>query len=148
MTTIHLIAVGKFRRDPYQDLFAEYEKRMSPWRINLTEIKAHDTAEEREKISKLLNPEIPLFVCDERGKQLSSSVFASQIGDYQRNSIKDLQFVIGGADGVGGDIRKKARHLIAFGKQTWPHMMVRVMLIEQIYRAKQILSGHPYHRDS
>jgi 23S rRNA (pseudouridine1915-N3)-methyltransferase len=58
-----------------------------------------------------------------------------------------VQFLIGGADGLNDDIRKRARFLLAFGPQTWPHMMVRVMLLEQVYRAQQIIAGHPYHRD-
>jgi 23S rRNA (pseudouridine1915-N3)-methyltransferase len=84
---------------------------------------------------------------DERGKSLPSLKFADKIRDLQNQGRSHIQFIIGGADGLGDDIRKRADLLLSFGAQTWPHMLARVMLLEQIYRCQQILSGHPYHRE-
>ncbi|MBB6254707.1 rRNA large subunit m3Psi methyltransferase RlmH [Nitrospirillum iridis] len=83
---------------------------------------------------------------DERGKALPSEAFARQVGAWRDGGVADLAFVIGGADGLAEEVRRRASLLIAFGPMTWPHMMVRGMLAEQLYRAQQILAGHPYHR--
>jgi 23S rRNA (pseudouridine1915-N3)-methyltransferase len=83
---------------------------------------------------------------DERGKALPSEAFAAKIGDWRDRGAGDLAFLIGGADGHGDAVRARADFLLAFGPMTWPHMLVRGMLAEQLYRAQQILAGHPYHR--
>ena len=83
---------------------------------------------------------------DERGKALPSEAFAARIGDWRDRGAGDLAFLIGGADGHGDAVRARADFLLAFGPMTWPHMLVRGMLAEQLYRAQQILAGHPYHR--
>jgi 23S rRNA (pseudouridine1915-N3)-methyltransferase len=82
-----------------------------------------------------------------RGKTIPSRTFAQKIDDIQNSGISTIQFMIGGADGLSDEIRARAKFLLGFGSQTWPHLLARVMLIEQIYRAQQILAGHPYHRD-
>ena len=84
---------------------------------------------------------------DEKGKTLSSIEFSKHIEKIQLDSTNGIQFIIGGADGLDDEIRDQARLIMSFGRQTWPHMMARVMLLEQIYRAQQILAGHPYHRE-
>jgi 23S rRNA (pseudouridine1915-N3)-methyltransferase len=85
---------------------------------------------------------------DERGKSLTSPAFAAKLQELSSTGQADLQFLIGGADGLNDAIRKRPNSfLMSFGAQTWPHQMVRVMLAEQIYRAQQILLGHPYHRE-
>ena len=84
---------------------------------------------------------------DERGTSLSSRDFAAKIDGFQNNSFGTVQFIIGGADGLSDDIRKKAHFMMSFGKQTWPHMLARAMLAEQLYRATSILANHPYHRE-
>ena len=82
-----------------------------------------------------------------KGKaRLSSASFAAKVQDLMDEGRPVIQFIIGGADGLNDEIRKRADILLSFGIQTWPHMMVRIMLIEQIYRARQIVAGHPYHR--
>lgn len=145
MLSIDLIAVGKLKNDPLLDVFEDYKKRLQ-WKFALHELEAQTQAAEHVKITEKLNPRAALVVLDERGKSLSSRDFAAKIDGWQ-TSHGNIQFVIGGADGLSDDIRKKASMLLSFGAQTWPHMMARVMLMEQIYRAQQILAGHPYHRD-
>ena len=83
---------------------------------------------------------------DERGKALSSEAFAAKMGAWRDQGAADIAFLIGGADGHGDAVRARADFLLALGPMTWPHMLVRGMLTEQIYRAQQILAGHPYHR--
>ena len=83
---------------------------------------------------------------DEHGKSIDSATFARQLGQWRDEGIANTIFVIGGADGLSPDLQRKAKIRIAFGSATWPHQMVRVMLLEQIYRAATILAGHPYHR--
>jgi 23S rRNA (pseudouridine1915-N3)-methyltransferase len=92
-------------------------------------------------------PKGALLCClDERGKLLSSPAFADQLGDWRDTGRQDVAFVIGGADGIDPSLRARADYALSFGKMVWPHMLVRVMLSEQIYRAANILSGGPYHR--
>ena len=83
---------------------------------------------------------------DERGKLEGSVSFANRVGHWRDTGVQDLTFIIGGADGLDAEFRDSADHLMAFGPMTWPHMLVRVLLAEQLYRAVSILSGHPYHR--
>lgn len=87
-----------------------------------------------------------MIVMDERGKQMSSPEFANLLVNLRDDGLRDCAFVIGGADGIAKELRADAAHAISFGKMVWPHMLVRVMLAEQLYRAVSILSGTPYHR--
>ncbi len=89
----------------------------------------------------------PIVALDERGKEITSRTFAKKISDWQDDGIGDLTFVIGGAEGLDDVVKQRATETISFGRLTWPHMLVRGMLVEQIYRAQQIIAGHPYHRD-
>ncbi len=145
MAAIDFITVGRLKNDPLLDVFEDYKKRLL-WKFSLIELEGKTQAEEHIKISEKLNPKAALVVMDERGKSLSSRDFAAKM-DHWQIAFGHIQFVIGGADGLSDDIRKKATMLLSFGAQTWPHMLARVMLMEQIYRAQQILAGHPYHRD-
>lgn len=145
MLSIDVIAIGKLKNDLLLDVFEDYKKRLL-WKFSLIELEAQSQSAEHAKIAEKLNPRAALVVMDERGKSLSSRDFAAKIDGWQ-TSHGHIQFVIGGADGLSDDIRKRASLLLSFGAQTWPHMMARVMLMEQIYRAQQILAGHPYHRD-
>ena len=83
---------------------------------------------------------------DERGDSLDSARFAHQLGRWRDDQVAGTVFVIGGADGLSPELRRMAKLSLAFGRATWPHQMVRVLLLEQIYRAATILAGHPYHR--
>ena len=87
-----------------------------------------------------------ICVLDERGKVETSPAFAERLGTWRDAGRGDLAFVIGGADGIDPSLRAEADHALSFGKMVWPHMLVRVMLAEQLYRAAAILSGGPYHR--
>ncbi|MCK4945897.1 MAG: 23S rRNA (pseudouridine(1915)-N(3))-methyltransferase RlmH [Alphaproteobacteria bacterium] len=146
---IRIIAVGRQKASPEKDICKEYLKRIRQ-NISITEInapKGSTSAQEAPLIlKKLIKPSF-IVALDERGETLTSSNFAEKIGIWQNQAPNnEITFLIGGADGFDNKIRKKANFLMSFGKQTWSHMMVRVMLLEQIYRAQQILAGHPYHR--
>jgi 23S rRNA (pseudouridine1915-N3)-methyltransferase len=136
---IRIIASGKMKRSPLLDLCEDYVKRMH-WSVTLKEIDGPIT------VRHLPDPAF-IVAMDERGETLSSPDLTKKIAKWRDAAPgNEVVFVIGGADGLGDQIRKKAKFLLSFGKQTWPHMLVRVMLLEQIYRAQQITAGHPYHR--
>lgn len=144
---IEIIAVGRLKQGPQKDLFDAYLKRMS-WQAGCRETESGKTPEEEEKkILPLLAKQGKVIALDERGKDLSSADFARRIGAWQIEGASNFTFIIGGADGLSENIRARADLTLAFGRQTWPHQMVRIMLIEQLYRAQQILAGHPYHRE-
>lgn len=146
---IRIIAVGRQKASPTKDLCDEYLKRLS-WPVTLKEIetpKGSTAAQEAPLILKELAKPTLIVALDERGETLSSPAFAQKIAGWQTQAPgNEITFLIGGADGFDNDVRSKAKFLMSFGKQTWPHMLVRVMLLEQIYRAQQIIAGHPYHR--
>ena len=149
---IDIIAIGQLRKGAMYDALCEYEKRSSwPVKFIIHESKQRDERvkqrEEHEKLLGSISSSAYVIAMDERGKSLPSLKFADKIRDLQNQGRSHIQFIIGGADGLGDDIRKRADLLLSFGAQTWPHMLARVMLLEQIYRCQQILSGHPYHRE-
>ncbi len=152
MLKIDIIAAGRLKKGPQFDLCQEYLKRLQ-WPVTLYEIESrHKDAraaqsEEHQKIEKLLKKDAFLVVLDERGKSPASAEFAGILEKSAHAGRNHVQFVIGGADGLSADLRKKAGLVLSFGAQTWPHMLARVMILEQIYRAQQILKGHPYHRE-
>ena len=88
-----------------------------------------------------------VIACDERGRARSSRDFATEIGRLRDDGVRRLVFLIGGADGLDHDLRARAQDTLAFGPQTWPHALARVMLAEQVYRSVTLLAGGPYHRD-
>lgn len=148
-----LIAVGRAKRGPDTDLFASYSKRLQP-PLDLIEVEekrplSGDELKARE--AELILAKIPdgahVVALDERGKAMTSRAFADLVGRHQDDGIRDMVFIIGGADGLDEQIRKRANTVLCFGPQTWPHMLVRVLVAEQLYRAQTILAGHPYHRD-
>ncbi|UTW59735.1 23S rRNA (pseudouridine(1915)-N(3))-methyltransferase RlmH [Kordiimonas sp. SCSIO 12603] len=151
---ISIIAIGRMQRGPEQALVDEYQKRL-PWKTNIIEIdmkKPAGTAAERKKReAERLLAAVPdgaaLVVLDENGKNFKSREFAGKIDNWQMAGYSHIAFVIGGADGLDSSVLSRADLKIALGSLTWPHMMVRVMLSEQIYRAWSIITGHPYHRD-
>ncbi|MFC3052738.1 23S rRNA (pseudouridine(1915)-N(3))-methyltransferase RlmH [Kordiimonas pumila] len=151
---VSIIAIGRMQRGPEQDLIDEYLRRL-PWKSSVIEIdmkKQPPTADERkereaDKLLAALPDGAAVVVLDERGKALSSRAFAKKIDDWMVAGFNSLAFIIGGADGLSPRVREKADLQLAFGTLTWPHMLVRVMVAEQVYRAWSIRSGHPYHRD-
>jgi 23S rRNA (pseudouridine1915-N3)-methyltransferase len=146
MLRIDIIAVGRMRASPVSELWNEYRKRLK-WPVTLVEIDGKNTADEHAKLHEKIDHGSFLFALDEKGKSLPSVDFASRLDKLAGEGRNHVQFLIGGADGLNESLRKKAGFLLSFGSQTWPHMLVRAMLIEQIYRAQQIIGGHPYHRE-
>jgi 23S rRNA (pseudouridine1915-N3)-methyltransferase len=137
---LHIIARGRIGRSPEAELVDRYLKRVSlPTRI--TELP--------DRGGKL--PPVPpgtiTVMLDEKGKQLSSMDFAHRVAGWRDNGARECRFLIGAADGFGDAERAGADLLIAFGAMTWPHMMARAMLAEQLWRATSILANHPYHRE-
>jgi len=148
-----LLAVGRDRRGPTAELVDIYRKRC-PWPIELIDIPARTQGEperrlreEAEKIDQALPEGAALVVLDERGDNLSSRDLAKRIENFRQDGCRTLAFIIGGADGLDFSLTERADLKLAFGKVTWPHRLIRAMLVEQIYRVSMILSGHPYHRD-
>jgi len=147
-----LAAVGKAKPGPEQDLFRQYAGRLTP-PLTLREVEEKRTLtspERKLREAELLLGAVPnaatLVVLDERGKTLTSPAFAEKLGRWRDDGIGDVAFVIGGADGHGDAMRQRADLLLCLGAMTWPHMLVRALVAEQLWRAQAILSGHPYHR--
>ncbi|PCI33875.1 MAG: 23S rRNA (pseudouridine(1915)-N(3))-methyltransferase RlmH [Alphaproteobacteria bacterium] len=148
-----IISVGRLKQGPEKQQIETYLKRC-PWPIKLIEVEekrrikgAERMAREGDLISKALPDGAFVIALDERGKSLRSEGFATLIRDHQDQGRAHLTFLIGGADGYDAKIKQRANLLLRLSDMTWPHMMVRVMLTEQLYRASCILSGHPYHKD-
>lgn len=146
MPHIDVIAGGRLRDNALLSLWQDYVRRLQ-WPTSLHEIDVKKPAEEEQKFLDRIDPQAYVFALDERGKSLGSVAFAHKIDDISAGGISKFQFIIGSADGLPESVRKKADFLLSFGNQTWPHMLVRIMLVEQIYRAQQIMTGHPYHRE-
>lgn len=144
---IKIVAVGKLKNSPFVDLCDEYLKRLGG-SVTIKEIdapKASTSAMEAPLILKQIPDSAFIVALDERGESFTSPDFAKKMEKWQMHA-QEIIFLIGGADGFDNEVRQRAKFLLSFGKQTWPHMMVRAMLLEQIYRARQISAGHPYHR--
>jgi 23S rRNA (pseudouridine1915-N3)-methyltransferase len=147
-----IACIGRANRGPERDLYEHYAGRIR-WPLALREV------EEKRKLpaaqlilreGELLLESVPaksvLVALDRRGKVLDSAGFARRLESWRDDSVNDVAFLIGGADGHGEPLLKKAALILSFGAMTWPHLLARAMLAEQIYRAQQLLAGHPYHR--
>jgi 23S rRNA (pseudouridine1915-N3)-methyltransferase len=136
---LHVIARGKIARSPEAELVDRYAKRIV-WPLTLTELP--------EKGGTIPAPQSPMreVLLDERGKLLSSEEFAALLGAWRDGGVREARFHVGAADGHGAAARDGADLLLGFGAMTWPHLLVRAMLMEQLWRATSILAGHPYHR--
>jgi 23S rRNA (pseudouridine1915-N3)-methyltransferase len=152
MRKIKLIAGGKIKNSPFAPLVLDYTKRLkSSLELIEIDVKKSDNIEqvlklEAEFILSKLNSHDYVIVLDERGKTFSSEQMAEKLQQIDLMEGRTPVFIIGGAEGFREDIRARAQEIWSFGKPTWPHLMVRLMLVEQIYRAEQIQAGHPYHR--
>lgn len=136
---LHVIARGKIGRSPEAELVERYAKRIT-WPFKLTELP--DTGG-TVPVSPTPVREVLL---DEHGRQLSSEEFATLLGRWRDEGVREARFVIGAADGHGEAARERADLLLGFGAMTWPHLLARALLMEQLWRATSILAGHPYHR--
>ena len=148
-----LAAVGRARPGPETELFRTYAGRLSP-ALNLREVEEKRSLpppERKAREGDLLLAALPagatLVVLDERGRTMGSRAFAERLGQWRDGGVGDLAFLIGGADGHGDAVRGRAGLLLSLGAMTWPHMLVRTLVAEQLWRAQAILAGHPYHRD-
>jgi len=143
---ITLAVIGKLKDAALKSLYDEYNKRLE-WKLKVHEFEGQSSREqEGALLIKALQPPSYLILLDEGGENLKSETFATLISDIQIHHQGKMTFVIGGADGLSDEIKLKANKMLSFGQMTWPHLFVRVMLMEQLYRAQQILKGHPYHR--
>jgi len=149
----NIFSIGKFKDVSYRNLFHEYTKRMS-FNINLIElnVKKNLVNEElKEEEGKLLlksahGNNCRIISLDERGNIITTHEFCNLLTNYQNNGIDDVNFIIGGSEGLSQEVRDRSDYLLSFGKMVFPHLMVRVMLVEQIYRVYTIQKGHPYHK--
>ncbi len=137
---LHIIARGKIGRSPEGELVERYAKRLT-WPVKITEWP--DTG--AGKAADPLTPHRTVLL-DERGKAMPSEAFATLLGKWRDDGVRETRFFLGAADGHSDAERASADLLLAFGPATWPHMLARAMLMEQLYRATTILAGHPYHR--
>ncbi|MBX9822974.1 23S rRNA (pseudouridine(1915)-N(3))-methyltransferase RlmH [Afipia birgiae] len=157
---IVVIAIGRLKQGPERELADRYRERFDDIgrKLGFRGLEIHEIPESRARdvparmadeaaaISALIPDKSSIIALDERGETIDSAAFARHLGRWRDESVPTAVFLIGGADGLSPELRRRVKLSVAFGKATWPHQMVRVMLLEQIYRAATILSGHPYHR--
>jgi 23S rRNA (pseudouridine1915-N3)-methyltransferase len=147
-----ILAVGRFRTGPERALYEAYAKRLHPppELIEVDERRKLDTARRVAREAELLLKHVPdrafVFALDASGRTLSSEALAERMRRLRDAGAPAACFVIGGADGLGKPVLDVAGMALSLGPMTWPHMLVRTLVVEQLYRAEAILSGHPYHR--
>ena len=137
---LHIVARGRIGRSPEAELVARYLKRIA-WPTRVTELP--------DRGGKVPEPtgQAKTVMLDEKGTMLSSVAFAERLGRWRDDGVREVRFLIGAADGFDDAERAGADLLLSFGPATWPHMMARAMLAEQLFRATAILANHPYHRE-
>ncbi len=147
------MAIGKSRSGPFAELQTLYARRIVPPPA-IVEIEARQPLpaallkeREAELILRALPAGVPLMALDARGSPRSSRDFADRLALLRDRGVAELAFAIGGAEGLGAAVLEHAQEALSLGPMTWPHLLVRGMLLEQLYRAQQILAGHPYHRE-
>lgn len=151
--TITVAAVGRLRAGPIRDLCDDYGRRL-PWPVTWREVEEKRRlppdalrAREAELLLAALPQSPPLVALDERGKTLTSLQFSEQLTAWREAGGGAVAFAIGGADGLHDSVLDRARFTLSLGAMTWPHMLVRALLMEQLWRAHSIATGHPYHRE-
>ncbi len=152
-----LVAIGRAKPGPHRDLFEHYAERLGHGLLGGLRLKEVEErrplppVELKRREAELLLGARPkdarLVALDERGKTLASGDFAALLGRWRDEGVQDLAFAIGGADGLDESVREAAALTLALGPMTWPHLLTRALLAEQLYRAQSILTGHPYHRE-
>ncbi len=155
-----VISVGRLKPGPERELAQRYVARFNDAGRKLgfhgleireiAESRARDAAgriaEEAAAIAAAAPDRSVSVALDQGGEMIDSATFARRLGAWRDDAVANNVFLIGGADGLSPELRRKAKLSLAFGRATWPHQLVRIMLLEQIYRAATILAGHPYHR--
>jgi 23S rRNA (pseudouridine1915-N3)-methyltransferase len=149
---LSLIAVGRLKPGPLDALAQHYAERIQ-WPLSVREVEEKRKLPAQEMIERegtlllaALPPSAVLVALDERGRHMTSAAFAERVGRWRDAGTSDLAFVIGGAGGLAEAVRERAQLVLSLGAMTWPHLLARGLLLEQLYRAQQILAGHPYHR--
>ncbi|MEG3123791.1 23S rRNA (pseudouridine(1915)-N(3))-methyltransferase RlmH [Sphingomonas sp. GB1N7] len=137
---LHIVARGRIGRSPEAELVARYMKRLN-WPTRITELP--DTGGKLPPVE----PQTRIVMLDETGEVMPSKVFAEKLGRWRDDGVRETRFMIGAADGFEDADRAQADLLLSFGRATWPHMLARAMLAEQLWRATSILANHPYHRE-
>ena len=149
---ITILAIGRAKASPESALFEHFVRRLT-WPLALREFEekralppARRIASEGKMLLDALPEAAKAVVLDERGASIGSADFAARLGQWRDEGAQDICFLIGGADGHAPEARARADLLLGLGRMTWPHLLVRALLAEQLYRAQSILAGHPYHR--
>ena len=137
---LHIVARGRIGRSPEAELVDRYLKRIG-WPTRVTELP------DQGGRLPLVDGQIRTVLLDERGETLGSTAFADKLGRWRDDGVRETRFLIGAADGFDDAARAGADLLFSFGRATWPHMLARAMLAEQLWRATSILANHPYHRE-
>jgi 23S rRNA (pseudouridine1915-N3)-methyltransferase len=160
MMRVVVTTIGRLKQGPERELADRYRERFDDIgrKLGFHGLQIHEIAESRARdaasriaeeagaIAATIPEKSVLVALDERGENIDSTVFSRHLGNWRDQGNGSTIFMIGGADGLSPELRRKAKLCIAFGSATWPHQMVRIMLLEQLYRAATILAGHPYHR--
>ena len=140
LTLLHIIARGRIGRSPEAELVDRYLKRIT-WPTRVTELP------DRGGRVPAIEGQTRRVVMDETGESLPSAAFAERLGRWRDEGVREARFELGAADGFAHAERAGADLLLSFGRATWPHLLARAMLAEQLFRATSILAGHPYHRE-
>jgi 23S rRNA (pseudouridine1915-N3)-methyltransferase len=152
---LHVCAVGRLRSGPERALIDDYVARLERTGrpLGFTALVEHEVEARRggaeaeaELLARTIPPGAAICCLDERGRTLTSPAFAQHLAAWRDAGRQDAAFLIGGADGHSPALRARADLVLSFGAMVWPHLLVRVMLADQLYRAATILSGSPYHR--
>ena len=149
---ITIAAVGRMKSGPEWILWDKYQRRIT-WPLTIREVEERRPLKKQQLIkqeAKLLIDAVPtgayLIALDKSGKSISSDTFANLFRDWMSENQRDIAFVVGGAEGIDNSLLSMANLKLSMGAQTWPHLLARCMLLEQIYRVQSILTNHPYHR--
>ena len=137
---LHIVARGRIGRSPEAELVDRYVKRLA-WPMRLTELP--DSGGKMPPVEG----QTRVVMLDETGEMLGSRAFADRLGKWRDDGVRETRFLIGAADGFDDAERSGADLLLSFGRATWPHLLARAMLAEQLWRAASILANHPYHRE-
>ncbi|WP_242147944.1 23S rRNA (pseudouridine(1915)-N(3))-methyltransferase RlmH [Sphingomonas sp. BAUL-RG-20F-R05-02] len=137
---LHIVARGRIGRGPEAELVERYAKRLA-WPFRMTELP--DTGGKMPAV----DPGTRIVMLDETGEMLGSRDFAGRLEKWRDGGVRETRFLIGAADGFDDAQRSGADLLLSFGRATWPHLLARAMLAEQLWRATSILANHPYHRE-
>ncbi|OYU47569.1 MAG: 23S rRNA (pseudouridine(1915)-N(3))-methyltransferase RlmH [Rhizobiales bacterium PAR1] len=157
---LDVVAIGRLKAGPERELVGRYAERLKgsgraigfdgPRLVELSESQARRDLDRKAEEAAAILAQCPesyrLIAFDEGGAGLDSAGFAKILGEWRDSGVAGVSFVIGGADGLGEAVRARAALTLAFGRMTMPHQIVRALVLEQLYRAATILSGHPYHR--